>query len=209
MSKIHKISLVGFVFALFVTLGTKSVLAAQEISDSFVPLKDLVPSSDEVRYQWGISSDKLLYEYDATSELSDICFIDCVKRLWIYSDPTVHLKLTLVMIRSNNSENASRSIQSLWQTYKSLGSRFYPSDELTDNDNFWLGLMLYPRKTPDSIGKEQYIAVRTQGQVTIIVFFDYVLRSSMADIDSCGYEKLVYTLSRTQQQKLKDAGYKP
>jgi hypothetical protein len=209
MTTVHKISLIGLVFALFIILGAKPALASQESSDSFVPLKNLVLSNDEVRHHWRVSSDTLLYEYDVTSELADICFIDCAKVVWAYSNSRVNVKLTLVMIRSNNSENAFRSIESLWQTYKSLGSRFYPYDELTNRDNFWLGMMLYTGETPDSIGKQQYIATRTQGQITIMVFFDHVIRSFVADVDSAAYLALVDDLSRIQQQKLLDAGYEP
>jgi hypothetical protein len=90
-----------------------------------------------------------------------------------------------------------------------MGSRFYPYDDLSENDDFWLGMMLYTGKTPNSIGKQQYIAARTQGQVTIIVFYDFVIHSFIADVDSSAYLELVDKLSRVQQQKLLEAGFKP
>jgi hypothetical protein len=74
MTKVHKISLVALIFALFIIIGAKPVFASQSSNDSFVPLKNLVLSSDEIRRSWGISPETILYQYDATSELSDLDF---------------------------------------------------------------------------------------------------------------------------------------
>ena len=76
-------------------------------------------------------------------------------------------------------------------------------DNFKENDNFWLGYMSY------SGGKLQHIAVRTQGTVTIMVFYDFIIRSFIPDVDVWSYIEYVNKLSYIQQQKLAEAGFQP
>ena len=204
MKTLQRISIVFILsFALITLIGETRALASQSGQAISVPLKSLAVSTDEVREQWGIFPEFALYRYDVTSELKGSCFIDCVKIIWTRSSSITSETLSLTMLRARNSENAIKSVQNLWQMYLAMGEGFSPSKELAEGNSFWQGKMLYQN------GKHQYLSVRTQGPITIIVVFDFRILQFIPEFDGSLYSDLVEELSNIQQQKLLEAGFEP
>ncbi len=185
---------VSFIFfALFLQIGSNTALALSQSENSSPPLKNLIFTPDEIK-KWEIFTKP----HDVVSEISDICFHDCVKVTW----GTTSNRLTLLMIRSNSSTNAEKSAQSLREIYQSFGDRFLLYEN-SENDTQWSGMVHYPGK------KFQWVACDTQGSVLIFISYRKVINYFMAEIDGSFYTEMVQSLTSVQKQKLQAAGFAP
>jgi hypothetical protein len=187
---LSKILLTVYILLIVLLPNTNNLVLAQS-EDELPALESLVVSDDEISKWAGFSN-----PINATREIDNVCYYDCVKMVWGSSDTM----LSLVMIRLKSPEDAQKALQNLWDLYQSFGNVFYLYDKL-ENNNQWSGYAHFSRN------KFQSVASGSQGSVIIFVSHRIIIRYSGGDLDAGFYRNLVESMRNTELQKLQDAGY--